>query len=155
MFQSIDRKERKYIFMIKKKYKKLVIDIGLGTVLSTVMPLVALLSAGHFAWEAFFQGFLVAFTTGFTIIEMMPVLHWSEKYSASISNRAIQYVVKNIITALFIALFVGGISVFVEHGFAAFPGFFASYPKMVFVIFVIFFIWPPILVNWVEKYTEP
>ncbi|WP_152907864.1 hypothetical protein [Streptococcus sp. X13SY08] len=58
------------------------------------------------------------------------------------------------IIALITGLFTGGISVFVEHGFAAFSGFFFNYPKMVVVVFLTFSIWPPILVNWVNKHTE-
>ncbi|CAM2790476.1 Uncharacterised protein [Streptococcus acidominimus] len=39
--------------MIKKENKKLVIDLGLGLVLSIVMPLSGALLSGHFTWESF------------------------------------------------------------------------------------------------------
>ncbi|TCD46441.1 hypothetical protein D3X11_03275 [Streptococcus sp. X16XC17] len=68
--------------MIKKEHKKLIIDIGLGLVLSIVMPLTALLST----WEAFLQGFVVAFVAGYTVVEMTPVLRWSDQWSAPISG---------------------------------------------------------------------
>lgn len=140
--------------MIKKENKKLVIDLGLGLVLSIVMPLSGALLSGHFTWESFLQGFVVAFVAGYTVIELTPVLRWSDEWTKGIGNRAFRYIAKNMIIAVLTGLLIGSISVFVERGFAAFPGFFFRLPIMAVVVFVTFSIWPPILFALVDRFSE-
>ncbi len=130
------------------------ITLGLGLVLSIVMPLSGALLSGHFTWESFLQGFVVAFVAGYTVIELTPVLRWSDEWTKGIGDSAFRYIAKNMIIAVLTVLLIGGISVFVERGFVAFPGFFFRLPIMAVVVFVTFSIWPPILFDLVDRFSE-